>query len=225
MKMSELTRRMNLLAGSRPPLPGHYNTREASLRTELVECFEPVNTMELLWVADIAYCTAAIELCRAQIAGFRMHMFRQAFENEFKSETVPGFPEFNRVSMFSPDEQADLARFAAQNFEARKDDDMLSETSFAMLLGVMSGHNVQQLRLLQQLLHDETRERDRLVNQIDRRRRQAMRDAIEVAEAKQRAAEYEEHHKAREDQGDAAAIAGSAVSASPEDGGQADKAA
>jgi|GEM_PF-4852390 len=199
MKKSELTRRMNLLAGTRPTLPGHHNTREANLRTELAECFEPVNTMELLWVADIAYCTAAIEYYRVQIAGFRIYKFRKALKDELEKDDMPDFPGFNRLSMYSPEEQAGLARFAAQNFEASRDEDMLAETHFAMMLGTMTGYELQQLRSLQQLLHDETRERDRLVNQIDRRRRQAMRDAIEIAEANERAFQYEEQRKSRKD--------------------------
>ena len=51
----------------------------------------------------------------------------------------------------------------------------------------MNTCELQQLRTLQQMLHSELRERDRLINQIDRRRRQAMRDAIEWAEAERRA--------------------------------------
>lgn len=200
MKKGEITRRMNLLAGRHPPLPGHYDTREADLRAELADCFEPVNTMEMLWVADIAYCTAAIELYRAQIAGFRIYKLRKAFKDELEKDPLPDmFQEF-QTSLFSPAEETDLARFAQQNFKPSHDKDILAETSFAMMLGVMSGYDAQRLRLLQQLLHDETRERDRLVNQLDRRRRQAMRDAIELAEARQRAAEYEALRTAREGQ-------------------------
>ena len=40
---------------------------------------------------------------------------------------------------------------------------------------------------LQQLLHDERKERDRIINQLERRRRNAMRDAIERAEEARRA--------------------------------------
>lgn len=89
MKKGEITRRLNLLAGVRPPLPGHYHLRETNLRLELSECFEPVNAIEMLWVSDIAYCTAVIEMQRVQIAGFRLRILKEARKAERNAPEMP----------------------------------------------------------------------------------------------------------------------------------------
>jgi hypothetical protein len=54
------------------------------------------------------------------------------------------------------------------------------------LLGSVSKSDIETLRMLQQLLQDERKERDRIINQLERRRRNAMRDAIELAEEARR---------------------------------------
>lgn len=177
-----MTRRLNLLAGQRPPLPGHYHLRETNLRLELAACFEPANAIEMLWVADIAYCTAAMEMYRAQIAGFRMRALKTA-RSEYAHE---GHGE---NGVYSKADRQELAALAARNFQAEKNEPVLANSSFATLLGHNSREDLTSLRLLQQLLHDETKERDRLVNLRDRRRRLAARDVIEWAEAKERAAQ------------------------------------
>ena len=180
MKKGEITRRLNLLAGRRPPLPGHYHLREEGLRLELAECFEPVNAIEMLWVADIAYCCAAIEMYRVQVAGFRMRILKEARHDRASQGCAED-------AVYSGSDRQYLAQLAGKDFHPPKNEPAISRDSFAALLGQVSPFELGGLRMLQQLLHDETKERDRLVNQIDRRRRLAMRDAIELAEAKQRA--------------------------------------
>jgi hypothetical protein len=81
-----------------------------------------------------------------------------------------------------------LAGLSAKNFSTPRGSQVMECGTFATLLGHTTHLDLGTLRLLQQLLHDETKERDRLVNLFDRRRRQAMRDVIEWDEAMQRAA-------------------------------------
>lgn len=181
MKKGEITRRLNLLAGRRPPLPGHYHLREEGLRLELAECFKPVNAIEMLWVADIAYCCAAIEMYRVQVAGFRTRILKEARRDRASQS-------YTEDAVYSGSDRQYLAQLAGKDFHPPKNEPAISRDSFAILLGQVDSCELGGLRMLQQLLHDETKERDRLVNQLDRRRRLAMRDAIELAEAKQRAA-------------------------------------
>jgi hypothetical protein len=63
----------------------------------------------------------------------------------------------------------------------------LTAPLFASLLGSVSPSEIEMSRKLQQLMHDERKERDRIINQLERRRRNAMRDAIEQAEESRRA--------------------------------------
>lgn len=203
MKKGEITRRLNLLAGSRPPLPGHMNLRETNLRLELAECFEPVNAIEMLWVSDIAYCTGVIEVLRAQIAGCRMRMLKEVYITQLRHDAMSNEVTMENTDgiLFLPGERAYLGKLVGQSLQGHRGQPLLEHQGFTTMLGQMGHRDVEHLQLLQQMLHDEARERDRLVNQLDRRRRQAMRDAIEESEAKQRAA-----------------VAAAAHAASPQDG-------
>ncbi|MEO7914551.1 MAG: hypothetical protein ABIR23_04180 [Novosphingobium sp.] len=196
----ETTRRLNLIAGHRPSLPGHPAHREEDLRRDIAEHFAPVNAIEMLWVADIAYCTATIEVLRAQISGFKARLVRDAYQKlSADKEWNPQASTSLRSGVRNPMESASdgviyaegerhwLDDFAESNFQMADSKTALNSAAFAMVLSSMDRPNADQLRMLQQSLHDETRERDRLVSQFDRRRRQAMRDTIEWAEAKRRA--------------------------------------
>ena len=187
-RKSALTRKANMLAGARPPLPGQSHYREASLRAELSAYFEPDGPVEIIWVADIAYCMAASEVTRVQIAGFRMLIMEKAyldltelsnyFDEALLDEALPAT---------TPKNWARQNRMAEQGFISSSHGELLGDPDFAALLGRMSAQDARHLHLLEQMLSDQTKERDRIINQIDRRRRQAMRDAIEQAEACRRA--------------------------------------
>lgn len=203
LSKSETTRRLNLLAGVRPPLPGHSNFREQELRRSICECFEPVNAIEMLLVNDIAYVSATIEVLRAQMSGFMVRVLREnhrrlsfsapsAFSDPFGDDDDASLRCFADTSNVLTDgERAQLEVLEADGFGMRPGKGTLEVTSFAILLGNMNMRELRDRQMLQQLLHAETRERDRLVNQLDKRRRQAMRDAIEWADAERRAREAE----------------------------------
>lgn len=185
---SALTRKANKLAGARLPLPGQSHNRETSLRAELSDYFVPDGPVEIIWVADIAYCMASIEVIRVQIAGFRMIKLKQAYRdliepNDFFDEVLPG----EGLSKGKPDDWGRYDGLAEAGFIPPWNETFLDNPAFAELLGAISGQDAGRLRLLEQMLVDQAKERDRIINQIDRRRRQAMRDAIEQAEARHRA--------------------------------------
>lgn len=178
----------DLLAGTRPPLPGQGEDHEQRLREELSANFEPRGAMEVIWIADIAHCMTEIEMLRVQIAGFRMIAVQKAFrDHEYRNEIMKDAARFSQFSESdappvdtTEDDRYDL--FVKLGFSARGSGSLLRSPVFSELVGAMSHKEIMHLRLLEQMVIDLTKERDRIVNQIDRRRRQAMRDAIEKAQ-------------------------------------------
>lgn len=180
------TKKMNQLAGSRLSLPGHNHHREAALPAELTASFQPQGAVEMLWVHDIAYCAAIMEVIAAQVSGLQRHHLRRACTEalERTAGTELGFtPPVN----ISPEERVWLGYLAEGDFTASHNNTLLNDAIFATLLGSVRKDEIDLSRMLQQLLHDERKERDRIINQFERRRRNAMRDAIEQAEEARRA--------------------------------------
>jgi hypothetical protein len=172
---------------NRLPLPGQCQDYEARLREELIEQFKPADAFEEMWIEDIAYCSVAIEHDRAMIAAFRLACLKRIQENLTKPEDA-----FMAGSMatpvLDPRQEALLGLFEEQNLMPVNGVSYLANPTFAMLLGQLTSREHYQLRQLQMLVHQEMMERDRLINQLKRTRRQAMRDAIECAELASRAA-------------------------------------
>jgi multidrug resistance efflux pump len=75
----------------------------------------------------------------------------------------------------------------------------LGDEVFARLLGSLGRERQEQMMLLQTMLHREMKELDRAINQLERRRRLAMLDAVERAEAEIA------QHKARAEEPEVAA--------------------
>ena len=196
-----LSRMARLAAGSRPPAPGQDPLREEELRIELTQEFGPENLVEKIWVEDIAYRVASIEVIRAQIAGFRSGVVKTAHRelvsaegtSEFlrqcagKDENLFALDDKPDEVVWSAQDRKDLADRAADGFVAPDRGTLLDRFSFAQLLGAMGQEDLARLRQLQVYEHEEVRERDRIVNQFERRRRQAMRHAIEMVEVRRRA--------------------------------------
>jgi hypothetical protein len=181
-------RNLHALAGKRFALPGHPASREEKLRCEFADHFDPQGPVEMMWVADIAHCCAVIEVIRAQIAAVRVQQIKDTLAALFaypdlriEDEEVDGEAQF--LEMYRPD--FDAMRHAG--FVAEAGTSLLDDPVFANLLGRISPQQAMQITLLQGSLHEEMRERDRLVRQIDRTRREVMRHAVDMAEAQHRA--------------------------------------
>lgn len=184
-----VTKKMNLLAGAKLSLPGQNRGREHLLRTEFTAFIKPADFAEMLWIIDMARCQAAIEVLGAQIAAVRMRQVKEAYRKL-------GANQLN-VAMRLPGEEMDMAAFLAvaqldvyaeQNFTAPWNKTFLADSAFADLLAATDRKEIEELRMLQQSLHSETRERDRLLNQLKRRRSQDLRDALLISEEKRQAA-------------------------------------
>lgn len=182
-----LSRLARLAAGSRMPLPGQDPLREEELRIELIEEFKPDGQVEKIWVEDIAYRVAVIEVIRAQTAGFNARMIRKSY-HQLDNRTSPelAFQPDPHEGVFSRDEGELVARLALRDFHPPERASDLAKPAFALLAGDLNRNQLEALRLLQEYEHDEVRKRDRIVNQLERRRRLAMQHAIAIVEARRR---------------------------------------
>ncbi|RYD84422.1 MAG: hypothetical protein EOP84_05545 [Verrucomicrobiaceae bacterium] len=163
----------------RLPLPGQSYEHEYDMRQRLVEQFKPDNLLEQAWLEDIAYCQSRIDYDRALITGFKMRCIKRAHDEQFCTD-------FDPDGEFTPalDTMTELwlSIYAQSNFIADEGKTYSADVIFASLLGQLSPRELGQFRLMQNMLHEEMQERDRIINQLHRSRRQAMRDAIEFAE-------------------------------------------
>lgn len=196
-----LSRIARLSAGSRLSLPGQDPMREEELRIELAHDYSPQDRFEQLWLEDIAYRVAIIEVIRAQIAGCRMRMVQSVLD------------ELKRRAAALENLRAELERAGMQDNEgmpgislSRAEHDALerwgkysgkvpieltnwlNNPQFAWLLGNLDPAQMQVLRQFQILEQEEVRERDRIIRQFERRRRQAVTDAVKQAELRHEAA-------------------------------------
>jgi hypothetical protein len=183
-----LSRMARLAVGARLPAPGQDPLREEELRIELTEEFKPEGLIEKIWVEDIAYRVAAIEVIRAQIAGFKYRVAKKTYGELIGWDATVDKLELEQDErVYSAVDRAVLAMRSGHEFMAPDRGNFLDGPSFALLMGSMNQDDLAQLRQFQVYEHEEVRERDRIVNQFERRRRVAMRHAIELVEARRRA--------------------------------------
>ena len=173
---------------TRSALPGQSGDHELALRARIAEQFQPTDAFEEMWIEDIAYCSVMIEYDRALIAAFQRKCLTR-----IHSELTAPLVDFNGAALVpAPVDPAAadwLDLYAAAHFVAPKGMTHLADRHFAILLGHLTSQELHQLQRLQAMLHAEMIERDRIINQLHRTRRQAMRDAVEQAEMAARSVE------------------------------------
>lgn len=172
----------------RLPLAGQSSDYEARMRQSLIASFKPADPVEEMWIEDIAYCAVAIEHDRAMIAAFLLACLRRVHA-ELTRPKGPFETESVRANNLTQMEVNWLHAFEDLHFTPRSGNSFLDDHHFAMLLGQLTSRERYQLRQLQTMLHQELMERDRIINQLQRSRRQAMFDALEIAERASRSAD------------------------------------
>lgn len=173
-------------AGSRTSLPGQEVNREQWLRVQLSEELEPEGLIEKRWIEDIAYRCARLDHVRAQISGLQNRLVRDVLRNLKEAESY-----VDNESLFERplnEVERDVLNTCEQLGERFETDNILDNPGFAWLLGRLTPFDVQLLKSLQGLEHDEARERDRVINQFERRRRLKAQHLIMLIEAKMRGA-------------------------------------
>lgn len=166
---------------NRLPLAGQCSDHEARMREKLIEHFKPADPVEELWIEDIAYCSVAIEHDRAMIAAFLQRCLNRAHEELTGPNIALGYVDTDPTPL-TQSQLSSLEWVNERCFTPRDGQTFLDHQHFAMLLGRLTQREHYQLRQLQMMLHQELVERDRLINQFQRSRRQAIFDAIELAE-------------------------------------------
>ncbi|NBB23534.1 hypothetical protein GVM20_00155 [Porphyrobacter sp. SLTP] len=174
-------------AGSRLSLPGQHIDREAWLRDELTRELAPQGLIEKRWVEDIAYRWVRIDGIRAQVAGLQNRLVKDVLSELDKAKHVREDEEFPCPFPLTREERRVLETYNAmgKRFET---DDILDNPEFAWLLGRVTPSDIELLQRLQGLEHAEVRERDRVINQFERRRRLHAQHLIMLIDAKQRGA-------------------------------------
>jgi hypothetical protein len=193
IEKAAMTKKMNVIAGARPPLPGQHHLHENFLRAELTAFLNPADLAEIIWIIDMARCQASIEVLDAQMAGMRLRQVKSAHaaRGDWDYNAHFGQQGEDEIDPAVRRERARLDDYASRGFTAPYKKTFLGDDAFGGLLGQSGRSELENIRLLQQIRHNEAKERDRLFNQLSRRRRQAMRDAILAAEDQRRAAVFD----------------------------------
>lgn len=190
------TKRMTALAGIKLPKPGQCRTREPDVRAQIAADLEPAGFFEMTWVTNLASCETAMEVTRAQIAAVEGRQIQAAYDHFCDAELVrlkgppprdwdidaPKTPAPLPDSQFSDEEWSRLHSYAQNGFEADWKKSLLGEPMFCILLARAGNYYREQLQLLKTELREETKERDRLFNLIERHRRLARQEARADAE-------------------------------------------
>ncbi|MBU1253746.1 MAG: hypothetical protein KKE69_05030 [Alphaproteobacteria bacterium] len=173
------------VTGSRLSLPGQNTDREAWLRDELSQELTPQGLIEKRWVEDIAYRWVRIDLIRAQAAGLQNKLVTGVLEKLDDAKDVPARSLYPNALTRKEREVLEACNAMGKRFET---DDMLDNPDFAWLMGQIPSEDMQPLKALQGLEHDEARERDRVINQFERRRRLQVQHLIMLIDTKKRGA-------------------------------------
>lgn len=173
---------------NRLPLAGQCSDHEARVRETLIERFHPADPFEEMWIEDIAYCTVAIEHDRAMITAFLHICMNRAYEELTGPNIALGYVDTDPTPL-TQSQLSSLEWVNERCFTPRDGQTFLDHQHFAMLLGRLTKREHYQLRQLQLMLHEEMMQRDRIIIQFQRSRRQAMLDAIEFAELASRSAD------------------------------------
>jgi hypothetical protein len=163
-------------APGRPALPGQDPGRVEAILALLTQELQPTGMIEQLWLADIAYLTARIEYFRAGLRGFYAEMQRadlgpSMYRSRFDEDHYYG-------------EREELSALQDSDFQPEPGNTHLDDPAFTRQLGHIIGKNLPIVQRLDDTEQRLLRERDRMIAQFDRRRRNAVRDAVKNAEAK-----------------------------------------
>jgi len=185
MSMSVRSRRAHQPDPVRLPLPGQDPTREAELRARVTAHFKPVGLTEEMWVEDIAWSMAKIEYIRALIAAYKKRCIVRAAET--RQHRAPamriGADDDHAPALGRPMDEPYLDWMRHVGYSPDAGRSFLGNANFAILLGDFNAREQQQMRELQIMEQEEVRERDRIINQLDRARRRDLAEAIAVLEA------------------------------------------
>ena len=167
-------------SADRPALPGQDPGRVEQLLGQLAQEHTPRDAIERLWLADIAYLTVRIEYFRAGLRGYYVACQRAHLNPGQVYMDLDGL--FERTDFSADEEREELRGLEDDDFEPQPGKTHLDEPAFTRMLGRVVAANLETIVRLDEVETRLLRERDRVIVQFDRRRRDAVRAAIENAE-------------------------------------------
>ena len=172
--------RSTLGSADRPALPGQDPGRVEQMLGQLAQELMPRDAIERLWLADIAYLTVRIEYFRAGLRGYYAARQRAHLN---PSQIYMDLDELSERTDFSADEERkELRGLENDDFAPQPGETQLDEPAFTRMLGRVVAGNLETIVRLDEVETRLLRERDRVIAQFDRRRRDAVRSAVENAE-------------------------------------------
>ena len=159
----------------RPRLPGQDPGRCEALFQELCSYFKPQDAIECMWVNDVASIMSRIEYLR--------NSHRAAALVSLRRELADNARYKNDISSYEMSE-AKSQIYAEENGDAKASASSKESLPFTRLLGAASMGSLQKEEDFMGLEFAAMRERDRIIAQITRKRREDMIAAVQVIDMK-----------------------------------------
>ena len=141
---------------------GQDPKRRVEIETQLFQDFKPKDVLEEIWLSEIAVLTTTIEYYRRlevsiNFAYLEKHGVRELLE-----------------------EEKELAAALGKTLD--RPDGHLSSPRFRKALGKLSEHQLKQINMVIDMINKLRRERERIYNQFERKRRPALIHAVRYQE-------------------------------------------
>jgi hypothetical protein len=159
----------------RPRLPGQDPGRCEALFQELCSYFKPQDAIECMWVNDVASIMSRIEYLR--------NSHRAAALVSLRRELADNARYKNDISSYEMSE-AKSQIYAEENGDAQASASSKESLPFTRLLGAASMGSLRKEEDFMGLEFAAMRERDRIIAQITRKRREDMIAAVQVIDMK-----------------------------------------
>lgn len=164
------TQRDHAFSSQHPQLPGQAPGHSAALLTELRRHYAPQDVIEEMWLRDIAWQMAKIDYFRTATAGLHDYALRAI---------QPGL-----ASTAMANDSTAIGELMAKDWRLKNGTPGVLTPAFQRLLGFVTNARLQNLGQLATLEQMMVRERDRIIAQFERRRREQLHDTVRMVEAK-----------------------------------------
>ncbi len=141
---------------------GQDPKRHAQIEAQLFSDFKPKDVLEEIWLSDIAALTAAIEYYRQLEVNLN--------ENLLEKHGIRGD---SRSKTLGP---SDIVEDALEHAE------LVSQIRFEAALGKFNEQDLKKINMVIEMINKLRRERERIYNQFERKRRPALINAVKYQE-------------------------------------------
>lgn len=141
---------------------GQDPKRRVEIETQLFQDFQPKDVLEEIWLSEIAVLTATIEYYRRLEVSINFAFLEKHGVRELL------------------DEEREIA--IATGKKVDRPDGHLSSPRFLKALGRLNQHQLKQINTVIDMINKLRRERERIYNQFERKRRPAVINAVKYQE-------------------------------------------